>query len=420
VAGRPILSVTEWSLLELPPALNNAAVKQRLLRTGATTQGDAFRLYRGNLYARGLAGLISTPDVQVQILPKTTGPEDRERGLKLLGDMFRLELGLGSHVAVATSGEHGADLMEIVISGFASALSKELTAGLPRRYFPAVEDLQTIRGRIDLDHQARIAPGAALGVRVRHAPLQTDNELSRLLKAVAVALLERTRAVANRALLLSCLDALRAVTPRPLTQGLVDHAHTNRFEARWQWAVEFGQRLVDGENPDPVRGGPSTGLAILFPLHGLFERALRARLRRGLQGDLLLRATKTIGALLRDAGDGKTLLGLEPDILVDHKGSLAVIGDAKWKLAAEGEALRDDAYQLVTYLVRANVGRGFLAYPSAVALPSVCSIERHLVNGADFELSVVRIDAERLCSSKPADIAATCDALRDLVASMLA
>jgi 5-methylcytosine-specific restriction endonuclease McrBC regulatory subunit McrC len=333
--------------------------------------------------------------------------------------MLRLEFGLGSHLALAASGERHSGVLEVIIGGFARSLSAELNIGIPRRYFPAVEDLQTIRGRIDLDHQARVPPGAALTVRVRHAPLQIDNHLTRALKAVALTLLDQTRSAINRALLLDCLDALQSVKQCALTEALLHRAETNRFERRWQWAVDLGRVFLHGNTPDPVSGGPSAGFSILFALHGLFERALRARLRRGLQGDLALRPTKSIGALLRRSSTGRTYLNLEPDVLIDRKCSLALIGDAKWKRSPQGESLRDDAYQMATYLLRASAGVGFLAYPSTDPISGVCSAERYSVEASDLQLFVLNIDAERLCSSKAAEVALTCDALRNAVAAMI-
>lgn len=419
LSRKPVFSVTEWSELTLPPALNHMAVKQRLIAAGSSHLGNAVRLVRGRVYASGLAGLISTPDLHLQILPKVTEDANPERGLKLLKDMLRLEPKFGGHAQRDTIGATNEDLLEFIIGRIASAVASQLESGPPRRYFPAVEDLSTIRGRVDLNYQAQVAPGSALNIRVRHAPLQRDNHLSRLIRAVLLLLLEDTKSVAHRSSLLNCLDYLAGVEEMALTPALIDLAEANQFESEWVWIIDLARQLVGGQSPDSVRGGKTKGFSLLFSLHGLFERTLRDRLSRSLSGELRLRATKSLGRLLSVPATGVELLGLEPDFIIDRQGKLTVIGDAKWRRAALGDVLRQDAYQLVTYMTRSGIPKGFLCYPSMASLPSICALETFEIKGAAAHLYVLRLDAEGLCSAKQPDIKKACDALHSMIEQML-
>src|SRR4051812_26585493 len=181
---RPVLSVLEWGEIVLPASLNTSVVKKRLVRAGDTALGESIRFSRGRLFANGLVGLVSSCDVQIQILPKVGTVSDPNRGLKLLQNLLSIELDFLPNVRDDSVQQVDTTLFEFLIGGFARKLLAQLEYAAPRRYYPLIEELSTIRGRIDLDHQARTAPGARIRVLVPHAPLQGDNALSRLIKSV--------------------------------------------------------------------------------------------------------------------------------------------------------------------------------------------------------------------------------------------
>ena len=58
LAVRPLVQVLEWEMLALPDSLDSAHVRDRIVRSGETAFGDAFRLRRGRVYARNLVGLL--------------------------------------------------------------------------------------------------------------------------------------------------------------------------------------------------------------------------------------------------------------------------------------------------------------------------------------------------------------------------
>jgi 5-methylcytosine-specific restriction enzyme subunit McrC len=396
---RPTVTVSEWQKLKLPPRLNTLTVKSRLVRAGRSPRGAAFIQSGNDLGARGLVGLISTRDLHVQILPKLYPNDDPKEGISLLHDMLRLTLNFPNSVRISSNQLIKGTLLDLLIGHVARRLFQQLLDDFPRRYDEITEVGETIRGRIDLAYEARKLPGTEHRVRVRFAPLQRDNTLSRVCRAVVEILLQQTSSEMHRIQLYRCLELLRGVRPAPLTHGCLNRATTNRLESGWDWVVTLGEALVRNASPDILHPGARPGFSILFPLDGLFERLLRGAIRNGLSGSQWqLPSRKGIGHLLRHQGDDQEVIGLYPDLVLHGPAGKTVVGDAKWKRLDRTRRAPDrlDAFQLVSYLGKSGAKQGLIFYPAPEPLESVCRIQNLLADWADIRLVLLEVDIKKL------------------------
>ena len=297
-----------------------------------------------------------------------------------------------------------APLLELLIGHVASVLFNQLQEAQPRRYHETQEDLAVIRGRVDFPYQARRAPSDAHRIRVRYAPLQRDNPLSQVCRAVVEALLPQSTVATHRAALRGCLNLMDGVTAVPLTPELIQIAAPSRMEEEWNWVVDLARTLVSGRSPDPTTPGTDNGFSILFPLDGLFEGLVRHALTRGLKGSgCSLRRTRGIGHLFRRQEDGVELINLKPDFVVsDDSSDIAfAVGDAKWKRAKGGlnSALqRTDAFQLTTYMARSGVEQGFLCFPAVAPLVEICRMQRIETQRTGWSVALIEVDAGKLAA----------------------
>lgn len=417
-ANRPVLNVSEWSELRLPQQLDRQPIKARLLRAARSAAGDALQIRRGRIFASGLVGLVATRDLCVQILPKVFGESDPSRGLSLLQGMLRLEPYVSGEFSPAQVSSVRDDLLEFMVFQFANRLRRQLDHGIPRRYFERSDWLETIRGRVELRELSRVAPGGRLRVPVTHSPLQRDNNLSRMIRALVSTLSLQTRAWVNRQLLAACDFVLSDISACPLTRELVASAEPNAFEEDWRWAYDFALLLAEGNRANPLRAGPSDQFSILFSLHGLFERSVRRAFSGPLPGGLYLRGGRAIGHLLSGVPNGSGLLNLQPDLVFGKGKEIRFVGDAKWREVDRVGVVRGDAYQLASYVWHSNAKAGVLFYPSEKPLTCGAKTEIYRFSRAGLPLYVVKIDVEKLCGRNKEDRNTSITALHDCVSAM--
>lgn len=413
---KPLFTVLEGTELQLPSKLNTHRVRSRLIAAGSTKLGDALRERRGRIFATTLVGIVSTSDAQVQILPKTTGSVDLAKSVTLLRNMLRFERRLRAEVRSSQVEARTGTVLDIIAAAVARRTLDNLKDGVPRRYFPASDEMETVKGRIDLNYLARRGPAAGFRVLVHHAPLQNDNHLSQLIKAVLQRLHTECRNVGTRSLLALCLEPLGAVRNVELTQRLVDQARLTPFETHWSWFLEITALMLAGRTPDPLKTGEASGFSFVFSLHHLFEQAVRSRLVHAMPAGHRLKSTKSIGYLIENANDGTKTLRLEPDFLVEKGANLVVVGDAKWKDVSRKGMAREDLYQLTSYIMRSGTSVGFLCYPSSPE--ARCTVRRYTFQETAKCLYQVEIDPQLLCSPIEADISTVQNALRDAITEM--
>lgn len=344
--------------------------RQHLLDRTSDLPEDLFTPGRGRtLRIGGYVGIVDTGRLYIELLPRVSATgsatEDRQFLLDLLAESKMMPSPRRRDASIAMEGRR---LLEIVIRSTAVRLLELLAEGAPRRYHPIEEKSATLRGRLNMRAMATRLPTEAHRFPIRHAPLQRNNHLSRLLSALSASLSEETRDPESRRLLTQSRNHVEAWTgPAHLDKALVDSVVLFPSESQWQPFVALASAIVRGRAPHPVEAGRSAGHGLIFSVDDLFERLLRVRFP-ALRSQTGL-ALQGVGRsyLLEDLQTGRSNVQLRPDYVFSSPDDAAVlVADAKWKVQASGEQLRvgrADAYQMTAYMLRHGSDRGLLLYP---------------------------------------------------------
>lgn len=217
------------------------------------------------------------------------------------------------------------------------------------------------------------------------------------------------------------LSKLDGVASRRPTLAEVASIRLNRFEQRWSRTLAIAVLLAEGRFIDPTIAGRSDAFGMLFPLHHLFERAMRG---------VLSRAAKPLGLtvehqarslhMLRDH-QGVGHLQVRPDFLFSLGDRRLLIGDAKWKRLTNAQRAsgvdRDDVFQMNAYLTRFEVERGVIFVPKVSWMGREWRHDFTIPPGAR-QLSLLAVDIQGVLSRVPATNDAALKGLRQSVGEL--
>jgi 5-methylcytosine-specific restriction enzyme subunit McrC len=307
--------------------------------------GDAPNGWR--IKASSYVGTLVTPDVQVLIRPKVT-----TANLFYLLESGGKALSLGAEVFDYDS---TGDLIPSFATFYARHLELALAAGIPREYREEEERLPTIRGRVNVPAQRRLA-GLALPVECRFDDYTGDTQLTRILRAAATRLLRlpgvtvTTREALQQAS--TRLSEASGLLPEDLRAG----TRFTRLNRHCQPAERLA-RLVLGGSTLLDADGTAGAAVFLVDMNLVFESFVESRLTRYLTGRLRVRPQK------RDRLDLAGLVRIKPDLVFedDHRETV-YIADTKYKVTADGLGREEDYYQLLAYLAAFNQDEGLLIY----------------------------------------------------------
>lgn len=401
------LTVFEGGRLDIPPGSGGLRAKTRLL--GIIVGGNqAFALRQGALYATDLVGAVDVGDLKVEVLPKPYGIETAADARQLMFDLLRWAGGeVSPSWLPGGSSSRETDLLEVVERRATVELLQRLGVGAPRRYQEVRERTSVLRGCIQFAQYSRQLPSDAHLLPIRYFPLVADNDLGRLVKALATTLRDRTDSYAARRDLDRCLDLLAGVRTCPLTPELVRRVRLGRMEADWRGLVELAGLLAVGRSPDPTTPGATSQATLLFPMNRLFETAVRRILASHLPAPLSCPRSPGEHRLLSLIAEPATTaaLAVRPDLLFRQDGRVVAAGDAKWKRLTKSPPrfaiLPGDVFQLLTYMRLFDASTGLLFFPRAEWMPPDWMSEFVVSPIQQERVVVLAVDLSELVGSNP-------------------
>ena len=301
------------------------------------------------LTAREYVGTLVVDDMRVLIRPK----------IRLENLFLMLEVGLPKKAWRKEDFEYATnpDLLQSLVSFYARTLETTLARGLYRSYRNRNEDLKALRGRIDFGRQLSRAR-LPMPVACRYGEFTSDVIENRGLRA-AIRLSLRVAGVepTDRRRLMRELVAMEGVSDTQVSGDEIQRVHYTRLNDHYRPALGLARLLLDNLTLVDRRGG-TTAASFMVNMNDLFERFVTERLRRALQGRLVVRS-QTSGHL-----DEGREVSIRPDLQFHHPGSGSVtyVGDIKYKLTADAVARSSDYYQLLAYTTALDLPEGVLIY----------------------------------------------------------
>lgn len=354
-------------------------------------------------------GVLQTDQLAIEVLPKIDHGSDSSEDMRgLLVAMLARAGQLGSkRVGDAGLAQQHSHLLDVFIEDFCGQVKSALRGGAIARYSERTENLNAIRGRLELTEHLRANAFDRSHLLCRFDERSIDNPYNQALKGVLRILLGFALSPRTRAMVAAFLHRFDEVSDRRITSRDVGALRFDRTIRHWEPVFARAHWLLSGLYPD-IRTGDGVGSALLFNMEKLFETVLGLRIRHACQaqdGGRLSVGLQSPVKNLASAG-----FQLRPDITIQSEVEIVAILDAKWKRLDLGEAnsgvSSGDAYQMNAYASRYRCKRLTLVYPASSDCPPGRITKFVLMTEERPVLDVVAIDVRELAfgSGIPAGI----------------
>lgn len=408
-------SIREWEYLKVAEDGNDEAISRtaadslivaaRASRIGGE-DGEAI-LVNGHkrLRAQQFVGVLASPNVTLEILPKIDGLDTgatRRCLVHMLARVLNLDVASGTMVDL---GWQRHDLLEILIRLFCDRLFEAVHRGLPRRYVGHEDDLAALRGRLDVKRQFAVLVPTPQKIACIYEDLSIDIPLNQIMKAAVMRLLRISRAVENQRRLTELGFTFADVSTVPVAALPWDRIVLDRTNSAWATLLNMAKLLL-GERFQTTSSGEARGFSLVFEMNKLFEEYVGRTLRRVLAGtglDVRLQGPRDHALIASDlTGRFETW----PDIVVSRNGKPLLIVDTKWKRLkgliddrkrGVGQA---DVYQMMAYAQVYRCNRLMLLYPHHYEIGAEEGLlSSYRINGTeDTRLSVASLMLSDLAS----------------------
>jgi 5-methylcytosine-specific restriction enzyme subunit McrC len=354
-------------------------------------------------------GVLQTKQLAIEILPKIDYGSDSSEDMRgLLVAMLARAGEFGAkRVGDADLGQQHSHLLDVFIEDFCDQVKSALRGGAISRYSERTENLNAIRGRLELTEHLRTNAFDRSRLLCRFDERSIDNPYNQALKAVLRILLGLALSPRTRAIVAAFLHRFDEVTDRRVRARDVGALRFDRTIRHWEPVFARARWLLTGLYPD-VRIGDAAGSALLFNMEKLFETVLGLRIRHACQVQAGARLTVGLQSPVKNLATAG--FQLRPDITVQSGDECVAIFDAKWKhldLAEPNSGVSSgDAYQMNAYASRYRCKRLALVYPASRDCAPGRITEFALMTEERPVLDVVAIDVRELAfaSGIPAGI----------------
>ena len=326
-------------------------------RAGKRLDATVLTRTYGGLKAAQVVGVLKVPGCSLEILPKIGGENGdvRDALIRMLAAACDLRIDSGELAALKTQSH---DLLELLARLFAERLLTAVRRGLPRRYVAHEEDLNWLRGRLDVKRQTtRLAARPDL-LACRFDELSEDTPLNRILKAAVGKLTGAVRSAATARLLGELASRFEFVPSSG--DPLREPVRLDRTNAAFHDLYQLAQLFLSGEWQSTA-GGRRTGFALLFPMEKLFEKFIVRSLQRTFGPQRIAYQCGKQHALKDEKGE---IFRLFPDVVIDDG---TIVLDMKWKILKDGDEKLGigpaDIYQMLAYGRAWKAKRLILLYP---------------------------------------------------------
>jgi len=379
-------TIREWERIgygpdnaEIPEAQADriAAVARASVFSGRGGEG-VLEHGRKGLRARGVVGVIATPDCQLEILPKIEGGGEtevsdatlRDRLIHMLAVTYDLPIEAGTMTQLGWQRE---TVLELLIRLFAMKLTDAVRQGRPRHYLEHEDDLPALRGRLDVTRQFSTLAVSPQKLACRFDALSPDIALNQVMRAAVSKLSRVTAAPDNQRTLRELAFVYADVADVPPIALRWDRIVLDRTNRRWRDLLSLA-RLFLSDRHQQTSAGTIDGHALLFEMNVLFERYVERILSRALVGtDFRLSSQGGHRDCLYEGDIGR--FRTRPDLIIRKGERIALIIDTKWKRMTpriddpKQGVSQADVYQLMAYGRLYDCPTVMLLYPHHADLP---------------------------------------------------
>jgi 5-methylcytosine-specific restriction enzyme subunit McrC len=378
---------------EAPGDLSDDEALQ-LLQVARTRAGFCTPGHR-NLHFAQYVGLVRAGERIIEVLPKTGEVPNYRQSRGTLLRMLRMGLDVPIHGGAGVG--HDAlegSLLEIFIAAYLDVLAHLLKRGLARRYRPAEDNLQVVRGRLVVEVQAGTNALRFDRVACRYDEFDVDHAWNQVLKAALVATRPWIRGLDNNRRWLELNAAFDGVSLRRDMRRVANDLKLDRNMAHYASGLRWAKWILRLLSPG-IRAGTDDAPELLFDMNRLFESAVATCIRARIGASSANLAVQEGEHFLLRADDegGLHHLRLKPDLVIRRGDAVVAVADTKWVMPSVGPHGRfvppeSHVYQIHAYASRYSCQEFALIYPwhpqlegmpdSVFLLPSADGVSRRL------------------------------------------
>lgn len=331
---------------------------ESLVKLGGDLGNRYFNIGYQSVRFRQYVGIISTPFVTVEILPKADRRASGRKGQwqQVLLDMLQVCAFIRQEMpGTSRLDTRPGRLLEWYVSHFLQEVDRLLRHGLLHTYQEQCNNQRVWKGQLQFAQQIKHNYLHKERFFVRHHAY-TDQHPSNLMLAAALQRLQYLPLSSN--LLIRIRQLMRYFpTPGHSSDWWAFAQDTakgrDRQLARYQTALTIAAHILQNEQPD-IRSGKHTGLALLFDMNALFEEYLyRQLLSWKPEGVQVARQVSR-----RFWGRNR----LRPDLVITTSQGRWVL-DAKWRVPESSRPSAEELRQVYVYCDYFAADHGVLIYP---------------------------------------------------------
>jgi 5-methylcytosine-specific restriction enzyme subunit McrC len=309
-------------------------------------------------------GFIQLRSCSIEILPKVSG-NDPAQSRRVLLNMLHRSGFLDIHESqISQLMIEKLNLFEIIAYLFTTKLSAELRKGLVRSYRREQDELQMVRGKIDIQRQIRRESLKQPGISCIYDEFEVNHPLNQVLKAGLQIVRKRSETPSTKKQAIHSLALMDDVELVHIAIDQLDRIGFDRTNRRYQRSFQLAKLLINRASPLFAKG-KSDNSSILFKMNDLFEAYITHLVQKN-WGEVTIK-DRSCKLLIKEGSD-RGAFQLEPDIIVRDRNGERIIIDTKWKMIHSNRSRhgvkREDFYQMYAYLTRyKDVKEVILLYP---------------------------------------------------------
>ncbi|MFE1018069.1 MULTISPECIES: McrC family protein [Paenibacillus] len=358
------------------------------------------------LLLKHYVGFISTPKLQLQVLPKIfhdssahgTPDQEVEFSAQLLMRLLHYTgfLSVRELPSPQLMQRLDYDILELFIHLFLEQFLKLYERHVHRSYEDKEENLQFIKGKVLFQPSLRQNYGLRHAHIVAYQEFTEDTLLNQIFKSVMLIIGQKTKSADNKKKLAQALMYLEDVSRIKLSSQVFNRVKFNRMNEVYRPAFNLAKLFYSNALPG-LYGGDDQVFTFLVPLNRMFETFVYRLLDNGLSKQLIDIHYQKQAYLDQE---NKQFL-VKPDYLLSsaaNRNEILLVGDAKYKNPIYNNQVKPaeaDLYQMLVYSMKFNSNELVLFYPKFIRNESAAEyLNQFKINAGEqlVNLYMVEID----------------------------
>ena len=339
-------------------------------------------------------GVIQTPSLTLEILPKVYNGNDEARFRRIFLDMLLKidEIPSAKDGTKADVDIENLNIFEVFIKLFIEQIDNLIKKGIKSDYILNEDNLFYLKGKLKFSKHLKYNLVHKERFYVEFDEYKEDRAENRILKTCIKFLLNVSKDFENQKWLRQQLFFFEDVSDSVnLEYDLSCIEYIQRGMEHYELPLKFANIFLDNKSFAPIKGDNSS-FSLLFQMNVIFERYVEVLLK---EGGYKIKTNFNKTNLLIDENKSDKQISLEPDYLIEEK----IIGDAKWKLydnENKNELKREDIFQIYSYMHYFGAKVGYVFAPKIFTNDKKETLYyfQQLKKQTDYKLIVYFIDLE--------------------------